>query len=293
MSAEPLALPELTADACGQTVLRGALRDLYEELDRGFRSWTTTSDGPVPDLSFPPLIAASSLHRLDYFRSFPHLVTLACALSPEDENLETFTQGEVLSERGELLLPRLSPTSGVLTPAACYHVYIALEGEHLAGAHVVTTRNTCFRREAHFEPLRRQASFGMREHVCIGSEAEVDAFLEGHQRAFRRFVDDLALPLELEAAQDPFFNPMANPKAIFQKIAPVKIEAVYGGDLAIASFNRHGTFFGETFGIRQASGAPAFSGCVAFGLERWVYAILHRFGKDRRDWPEALRKKWS
>ena len=48
--------------------------------------------------------------------------------------------------------------------------------------------------------------------------------------------------------------------------------------LAIASFNDHELFFGEAFGITLAGGAPAWSGCVAFGLERWLLGILAKYG---------------
>jgi hypothetical protein len=42
--------------------------------------------------------------------------------------------------------------------------------------------------------------------------------------------------------------------------------------LAIASVNRHGTFFGERFHISDESGAPVHTACIAFGLDRWAAA---------------------
>jgi hypothetical protein len=63
--------------------------------------------------------------------------------------------------------------------------------------------------------------------------------------------------------------------------------------MAIASFNNHETFFGEAFSISLARyghptsdrATPAWSGCVAFGIERWLLALLVEHGLNPRDWP--------
>jgi hypothetical protein len=69
-----------------------------------------------------------------------------------------------------------------------------------------------------------------------------------------------------------------------QLVNPTKQEAIFDGHLAIASVNLHQDHFGRTYDIRQ-SGDYAYTGCVAFGLERWVYAIVSRFGDDPARWP--------
>jgi len=43
----------------------------------------------------------------------------------------------------------------------------------------------------------------------------------------------------------------------------------------------------------RRNGEAAFSGCVAFGVERWLYAFLSRFGPDERSWPSVLRSHGS
>jgi hypothetical protein len=59
---------------------------------------------------------------------------------------------------------------------------------------------------------------------------------------------------------------------------------VFREGLAIGSVNFHRNYFGEAFGISR-EGKEAFSGCVAFGIERWIYAWLTRFGPRAKDWP--------
>ena len=83
---------------------------------------------------------------------------------------------------------------------------------------------------------------------------------------------------EIAAAEDPFFAPTARGRGLLQRIKGLKQELrldVGDGDtVAAASFNLHERFFGAAFDIRLPDGSPAFSACVAFGLERWLLASL-------------------
>jgi hypothetical protein len=83
--------------------------------------------------------------------------------------------------------------------------------------------------------------------------------------------------LETQVATDPFYQPQDG-RGVMQKLTPVKEEFVYGATVAIASLNIHRNFFGERCSIRTGDGNLAFTSCVAFGLERWLHALLDRFG---------------
>ncbi|MDX1433567.1 MAG: hypothetical protein R3286_14085 [Gammaproteobacteria bacterium] len=265
----------------GLTVLSGALLDLDRRLDRVFVSWAEHLG--AREYRFPPCIEAHHLDRLDYFRSFPHLATFPATLDGARENLEAFARADAVAADGHVELGRIAPVEHVLTPAACYHVYVELEGRELDAPHFVTTRATCFRNEASYAPLERQWSFSMREIVCLGTAAEVEDFIGRATSMLDAFVGDTELPVAWQAATDPFFAPASNPKYLFQKLEPVKHELVFGGDLAIASTNFHRDYFGEAFAICRA-GAPAFSGCIAFGMERWLAAFLRHHGEAPESW---------
>jgi len=71
-----------------------------------------------------------------------------------------------------------------------------------------------------------------------------------------------------------------------QRLFPQKEELVYGGSVAIGSLNFHRNFFGERCRITADDGQPAYTGCVAFGLERWMHALLDRHQGD----PEAATR---
>lgn len=269
-----------------QAVLAGSLLALYRRLDAAF---TRLGDSEAaPEVMYPTLLGASHLAKLDYFKSFPHLATFACNLDRDPENLGTFARGVGIDERGGVALTRLDPVTEVLTPAACYHIYVDLAGQQLPAFRTVTTRATCFRREAHYAPLERQWSFGMREVVGLGTADDVKAFLARGRARVERFIEALGLSIAWTPATDPFFDASANPKFLAQKLDPVKTEMVHAGRLAIGSINFHRNFFGETFAIEHA-GEPAFSGCIAFGLERWIRALLDVHGPDAAGWPDIER----
>jgi hypothetical protein len=124
----------------------------------------------------------------------------------------------------------------------------------------------------------------MRELVCIGKPEAVENFVNQSQQRIDRLVQRLGLEAQWQVATDPFFDPLQDPKAVAQQIEPVKRELVLADGLAIASINRHRSFFGECYGITRDE-SFAHSACVAFGLERWLCALLRHFGKDPGNWP--------
>lgn len=273
----------------GQTGLRGSLLELFRKVDALFSGWGRESE--AGEYVFPTFIPAAELAKLDYFRSFPHLVTFPAVLDAEPANLQRFARSPLRpasSGDGALRLTELAPVRDVLTPAACYHFYIRFQGEALDEPRVVTTRASCFRREERYSPLERQWNFSMREIVCIGSREEVKQFLAGYRERVDAFFRSIDLPIDWQAATDPFFDPTRNPKYVMQKLDPVKTEMVFKKRLAIGSINFHQSTFGEAFRIRR-NGEAAFSGCVAFGIERWLFALLSRFGWDERHWPSLDR----
>lgn len=251
------ALPEaegLLWSPRGYASLSGPMLSLYREIDSFLLSLAELVQ--AQEARFPALIAAEDLERISYLQSFGHLATMPAAYDPATGNA-TAVQSELL------------------TPAACYHVYAALKNSNLNRSIVYTTKSDCFRRESHYKPLQRQWCFAMREIVCVGTRDDVDAFVTRFRSLLGNLFSRAVLPIKFEHATDPFFNP-ADPKLIMQKIDPVKQEMMFDG-LAIGSINQHRTTFGEAFNI-SIHGESAYSACVAFGLERWMYCLLSHYG---------------
>lgn len=270
-------------DESGHSTLSGPLLGLAASCDDAFRS--IASGWEAEPEEHPALLAADDLKPVDYLSSFPHLATFAVCLSPEEDNLREFAAAEPVDASGVVRSARLAPLRALLTPAACYHVYVHHRGEVLSAPRYVTTQNVCFRREAFYEPLRRQWSFRMREIVCIGTRDEVKEFLAATRSAADRLMAELDLPIRWEAATDPFFNPAASAQYLAQKLEPTKHEARYG-DLALASVNLHEDHFGHAYEITR-DGRTVTTGCVAFGIERWLYALTDRWGVHPAGWPDV------
>jgi hypothetical protein len=95
------------------------------------------------------------------------------------------------------------------------------------------------------------------------------------------------LPLDWSPATDPFFRPHSDPGYLIQRIQPIKHEATYDGSLALGSANLHHDHFGALFDITR-DGAPATSACVAFGIERWLFALTDRHGPEPSGWPDVV-----
>jgi seryl-tRNA synthetase len=265
--------------------LSGPLLDLFQQLDRFFLK--IASQVSAQEFYFPTMIPVKTLKRIDYFKSFPHLIHFTVSLQMQEDNLREFSNSP-FNEKGEIQLTQTSPVCDCLTPAACYHFYSFFEGQDLSETRFLTTRAFCYRQETHYQPLRRQRNFNMREIVCLGKPEEVKAFLQKYHSLMEGFFTKLGFPVQFEVATDPFFDPTQNPKFIMQTLDPVKKEMVFGlgteKELSLGSVNFHKNYFGEAFSIK-CQGEEAFSGCVAFGMERWIWAWMEVFGEDPAKWP--------
>jgi seryl-tRNA synthetase len=268
-SGRPAALDGVRVDR-GLATLGPAMVALRDALDQRFLAWAA-EENARPTV-YPPLLEVEALAPLDYFKNFPHLAIAASEIATP----ETYHEA---SEVKELPGEHLEPARYVLPSAACFSVYLDLAGTTLEGPRYVTTAANCFRHESSFEGLRRMLGFYMREIVCVAErEVALDYLSRAKERALR-LCEAIGMPIELKPASDPFYDPGAS-RSIAQQLFPVKEELVYGGDLAIGSFNFHRNFFGERCGIRLADGSHAFSGCAAFGLERWLAALAAHFETD-------------
>lgn len=201
---------------------------------------------------YPALIGRSSLERAGYPESFPHLLLSA--------------------SRGDG-----SSTAWCLSPAVCYHVYEQYGGQTLTEPMALTSRGLCFRGEQGTAPGIRQIEFEMREIVFLGPSDWVLAQSRAAVDRITTLAGRLGVCGEWQPAEDPFFLPAAAGKALMQRLLGVKEEYRSGGPdgLALASVNRHGTFFGDRFGIALADGTAVHTACVAVGLDRW-HAVRQR-----------------
>lgn len=245
------------------------------------------------EVRYPTLIAGDILQIAEYPQAFPHL--LMTAAQPRD----------VSRAAADLLQSDNVETSPwCLSPAVCYHTYAEFSGQTIAEPTVITARGKCFRNESARAPGIRQVEFEMREIVLLGPEVWANDVATRLQHLVEELANELQISGNWRVATDPFFLPQAQGKALIQQIKQSKLEYQGAGDnLAMASVNRHETFFGERFNIVDRDGMPVHTACVAIGLDRWLartrvdQSSLVESG-SARDWPtgddmvlRALRRR--
>jgi seryl-tRNA synthetase len=246
-------------------------------------------DARAEVLRFPPVMSRSQLEKSGYLKSFPNLLGCVCALHGTEDQIRAAAESSAWTES-------LSASDLVLSPAACYPTYplVAARGPLPADGLIFDVQADCFRREPS-RALSRLQSFRMREFVRIGTAADVAAFCAQWLERAQQVARELALPHKVDAANDPFFGRVGQMMAVSQRLASLKFELLipyYAGaePTACMSFNYHREHFGTVWGIRDAAGQPAHTGCVAFGIDRLAVALFCVHGVEPARWPAPVRQ---
>src|SRR6185312_3623708 len=279
----------------GQVALEAVPLQLFRYFDRSFENFGLP--WKARPLMTPTLIPDRVLALCDYFRSFPQYVTFASHLREDVSVIDDFrARHDALPEVDGGALADMSRPDACLSPAVCYHVY-NLNRERTVPHFGLTYGicGKCFRYESsNIKDMRRLWDFTMREVVFLGARAPLLEAREKSIAMMARFLREHRLAGEIRTASDPFFvAPDAISKTYFQLTADSKYEVSLllpnGERTAVGSHNYHSDFFGRAFHTDVESGGPMHSVCVAFGLERWVYAFMMQHGTDPGKWPDAIR----
>lgn len=281
----------------GLSALTGPVARLVQVMDEDFRRIARAFG--AAEARYPALLSLDFLNRIGYFGSFPQYTTFAYHLQPDVDRLDSFMSAMgARPAEVENLAGEMSPSSMILAPAVCYHLYHLLADQTIPDKGIkVTAVGSCYRWESsNFAHLRRLWEFSMRELVIVGDK---DLVLDIRERAMQstlEYCEKLGLQAWIENANDPFFSPDAGVKSAYQRGYGMKWELrlpynASGESVAVASFNNMQRTFGESCAITFANGQTAFSGCIAWGLERWAYAFLAQHGIQPEHWPEQIRKR--
>jgi seryl-tRNA synthetase len=268
---------------------RDGVLGLLKALDATFGGWA--ADLGAQERRYPILLPTTVLGRTDYYVSFPSQATFAAAA---DRAVHGTLRAAVADHS---LAAHLQAPRWQLRPALCFHVYAELEHAQVGRAPtMITVTGPCFRHEAETQALERQREFTMREIVVVGEPDAVTRLRVAVRERTLQFAYSLGLDCSVDVANDPFFGSAGGKaRALYQQAKELKWELVQRGcrrerSLAIASFNLHEDYFARAFDIRLAErDTPAWTGCFAFGLERWVAAVLDTHGPDAERWPDAVR----
>lgn len=240
----------------GRLRLHGVPASLVRWFDEQFRMMAVAED--AIECRFPVTIAHDTLERAGFLAAFPGGASMLAA----DAARRPY----------------------VLCPAVCYHAYQWLHSSRLTSPLTLTAAQTCFREgDRAAASASRLWEFTMREVILVGSPEWVSRRCDDWAHAAEHLAARLKMDAALEPATDLFFGPAARGRQLLQQIKKLKRELrMPAGDerIAVASINRHETFFSSRFGIGLADGREAHSACVAFGIERWALAFLAQRGAD-------------
>lgn len=261
--------PALTSLGPGLAALGPAESELLTTVDAVVTRLAARTD--AVSLIGPPLLPADMLARLDYFANFPHLGVVAARFT--EPAMELLADERDLAE---LTAEHHAPTGFLLPSATCYGLLFQLREQELGGPALLTSVGRCFRNEREYSGLRRLWGFHMREILYVGDREGAQSHLDGWRARIEETAGLMGLTLTVEPANDPFYRKESS-RARLSALDPVKHEFLAPDGTAIASVNRHRNFFGERLGI-SLSGQAAYSSCVAFGLERWVHALVLAHG---------------
>ena len=267
---ELVACGDVALTSAGQVSMSGAALDVMLAVDHTVQRWAREL-GAV-EHHYPSLIAADVLTRAGR------------------EGWTVVSPSEVLEASAS------ARNDKALAPAVCYHTYPEYEGTTLgAPPTILTALGRCYRHEdGNHVPLERLWEFNMREVIVLGTRDQVERTRQDLVRQVMDLVNTLDVDATIEVASDPFFTSADEGRRLMQQAGALKHELQLtlepnGRTIAAASFNHHLDYFGSRFGISLPNGSSAYSGCVAFGLERWVLAIFSQLGVDETRWPASAR----
>lgn len=181
--------------------------------------------------------------------------------------------------------------------AVCDNIWESIENSVIDKFTTYTSLGICSRTErnqTYF--LERMNVFHMREIVAAGTKTDVINFRKRAISFVVKLGKELGLNFLLEEANDPFFIEDSNKMSSANLDLPEVVKIEYrpylydNKSLACASFNVHGNFFAKKFHYsNKNSEENIWTSCIAFGLERWCWAILVQFGTNKDKWPKLLR----
>lgn len=220
--------------------------------------------------TIPALINGNVLRKCGYFKTMPNQLTAAGHFS--DDVCKAIESDPLSNEKA------CTFDGYYFTPAACIHFYPHIKEAEIYNE-IITTYARVYRYEnGKYEKGRRLWDFGVREFVAVGSKEYVKNFLDDFKEKALAYTHQISINANLKKASDHFYPSKENAvKERLQKANSLKTELVVnieGKELALASFNYHEYHFSKTFEFDKRG--KVVTGCVGFGLDRWVYVLNHQ-----------------
>lgn len=274
----------------GMLSFRGKALFLYSYFEESFARIAKKVE--AVSKHYPVLLPIEEYRKTGYLKRTPQYAMFCCNAH---ENLDEL-EGLERAMEGDEVLSILSNPQFALSPSACFHTYVEYKDKILEKKSVFSFTQSVFRNEGrlNYDELGRLRDYHVREIVFFGDDTYV--------KEQRKHLMDLTLEVMkqwgingvIQTASDPFVLPKMQKYKKIQLLDASKYEVRLNvspkKDIAVASFNLHGTAFTQPFNIRIHNCEEAVTGCVGYGIERWVLAFLCQFGVSVENWPDCISK---
>ena len=246
------------------------------------------------EFRYPTLIPTQVIEKCGCVDSFPQLLMFVSSLHNDLEYYKNFKKEFNAKQKiNSDVLKYVKDVDYCLPPTMCYHTYHQLKDSIFPDEYykVITSKGKSFRNESRYQKtIERLWDFTIREIVFLGNKKFVTECRQKMMNASFFLMEELGLNGHAEIANDPFFasTDTAN-KTFNQRLQALKYELRINLEknhtVSVASFNYHEHFFGENFNIKFHNGNHIITGCVGFGLERFMFAFLTQYGLNVSNWP--------
>lgn len=241
---------------------------------------------------YPVLLPVNAYKKTGYLKRTPQYAIFCCSLCEDFRILNQFNDLPVNEYSKVLKTPDYA-----LSPSACFHVYEEYKDQELPRNTVVTFTQSVFRNEGrfNFSEYGRMRDYHVREIVFIGDEEFVESSRTKILELTKKLVEDTQIAATITIASDPFVLPRMQKFKKMQVIDNSKYELRFpyqdSHDMSVASFNLHGTAFTQPFNI-SVKDKDTVTGCIGFGIERFVLSFLSQYSEDEEKWPENIRMEY-
>lgn len=275
----------------GFVSLEGDAVILYEFFDNEFRKIAEKLD--AKEERYPILLGIDTMKDTGYYRRSPQYTMFCSDVTEDFEDLEKMSNASFVDKNLDevIQIPSFS-----LSPSACFHVYEKYRGQTMPQNSVITLNQSVFRNEGrlNWEEFGRLRDYHVREIVFLGTQEFVEQTRENIREEVMTFIRKTNMDAYITVAADAFIMPKMIKYKKYQKMEKSKYEVRVSYDkdhtLAAASLNLHGTAFTSPFHIKVKGVDNPVSGCVGFGIERWILVFLAQYGTDSACWPDEVKK---